>query len=109
MGDIVQLDIFGNEDPMLKKGEQIYQHSMKDGTIKRVAGKPMGEHFHYHKEAGRYWLTKNSSGVLITSSKTIKALKELVQEPEFFDETLTRERIAQAVNRWGNSKEWRNL
>ena len=38
MGDIVQLDIFGNEDPILKKGEKIYQHSMKDGTVKRVVG-----------------------------------------------------------------------
>lgn len=107
MADPVQLDIFGNEDPILKKGEAIFTHAMKDGTTRRVAGKPLNEHFHYHKEGDRYWLTKSSSGVMITSSKTIKALKELVQEPEFFDDVLTREGIARAVNRWGNRRGWK--
>lgn len=107
MGDTVQLDIFGNEDPVPKKGEAVFSHAMKDGTTKRVVGKPLNEHFHYHKEDGRYWLTKSSSGVMITSARTVKLLKELMQEPEFFDEVLTRERIAQAVNRWGNSKGWK--
>ena len=103
---IRQLDIFGNEDPVLKKGEFIAELRMKDGSTKRVVAKKLNDDFHYHKEDGLYWMTKTSSGVLITSSKTIKALKELIQEPEFFDDTLTRERIAQALNRWANSKGW---
>lgn len=107
MADILQLDIFGNADPMLKKGEFMATHRMKDGSTKRVVAKQMVDGFHYHKEDGRYWLTKTSSGVLITSATKLKSLKELVQEPEFFDETITRERIAEAVNRWGNRNFWK--
>ena len=108
MADIVhQLDIFGNEDPVLKGKEFIAELRMKDGSTKRVVAKPLTDELHYHKEDGLYWLTKTSSGVLITSAKTIKALKELIQEPEFFDEPMTREGIIAAVNRWGNRRGWK--
>lgn len=108
MADTIrQLDIYGNEDPVLKGKEFMAELSMKDGSTKRVVAKPLTDELHYYKEDGLYWLTKTSSGVLITSSKTIKALKELIQEPEFFDEPMTREGIATAVNRWANSRGWR--
>ena len=108
MADTIrQVDIFGNEDPVLKRGEFMAELRMKDGSTKRVVAKKLNEDFHYHKEQGIYWMTKTSSGVLITSSKTVKALKELMQEPEFFDIPLTRERIAQAVNRYMNAKGWK--
>ena len=102
MASVLQLDIFGGEDPVLKAGEFMAENRMKDGTMKRVVAKKLGDRFHYHKQEGRYWLTKSDSGVLITSARTIKLLKELLQEPEFFDEVLTRERAAAAVNRWAN-------
>ena len=95
------------DNVQLKRGEEIFVLRMKDGSKKKVAGKRLSPDFHYHKENGLYWMTKTSSGVLITSARTIKALKELTAEPEFFDKELTPERIIQAVNRWGNKYKWK--
>lgn len=107
MADTIrQLDIYGNEDPVLKKNEIMVELHMRDGSRKRVLSKKLTDHLSYRKENDRFWLTKTSSGVLITSSKTLKLLRELIQEPEFFDEPMSRERIADAVIRWGQKHRW---
>lgn len=107
MADTIrQLDIYGNQDPVLKGKEFMAELSMRDGSTKRVVAKKLTDQLFYHKEDGLFWLSKAPSGVLITSSRTLKAIKELIQEPEFFDEPMTREGIAAAVSRWGNRRGW---
>ena len=104
---------------------EIFKHKMKDGSIREVVGTPLSSDWHYHKERivtgqrervdkhtkrtevidethDAYWLTHTPSGKFLTSAQTVKSLKELVNEPEFFDEKLTMKRLLQAYGRWIN-------
>jgi hypothetical protein len=83
-----------------------FPHKMKDGSIKYVDGKALNQAWHYHKQDGKYWLTHTPSGKLMTNAKTLKALKELLQEPEFFSSQITIMGLWEALHRFGNRKFW---
>ena len=102
----VQLEMFDNQ-PKLSRGQKLYQHTMKDGTVLSIAGTPINDRFHYHKsQDNTYWLTHTETGKFVTSAKKVKSLKALVQEPEFFDEEISPRRLAEAVNRFFNREGW---
>jgi hypothetical protein len=81
-------------------------HTGKYGNKYWVHGKKLTQDFHYHKEDNLYWCTHTPTGLLLTSSKTIKSIKALLAEPEFFDEHLTIPRMFQAYRRYANQKGW---
>ena len=83
-----------------------FKLKMKDGTVREVEGTKLNDRFHYHKAENTYWLTHTPSGQLVTSAKKVKLLRELVNEPEFFDDQLTISRLYEAYCRWGNRHFW---
>ena len=88
------------------KAKPIFKLRMNDGTIKEVEGTKLSNDFHYHKQDNLFWLTHTRSGRLVTSAKKLKSLKELINEPEFFDEKLDVKRLHDAYVRWGNRNWW---
>lgn len=83
-----------------------FKLNMKDGSTKEVTGTPIGVDFFYHKEDGRYWLTHIKSGKLVTSARTVKLLRELANEPEFFGD-LTVRGLYKAYIRWADRNNWK--
>lgn len=96
MGDPVQL----------KKGYQWRIIPMKDGTGREVMAKDLNKDFFVYEEDGAFWLTHTKTGGMVTSGRTQKSLRELLQEPEFFEEPLSSPNLAKAINRWGNRHNW---
>lgn len=81
---------------------------MRDGSVKHCAEfKDLDANWWYRKEDGLYWITHTGSGRLLTSTRTLKAAKALLAEPEFFDERLTLKRMFQAYKRYANRAGWR--
>lgn len=79
-----------------------YNIHMKDGSKKVVTGTQLRPGFNYHKDedSGLYFLDHEKTGRYIASAVKVKELKELLQEPEFFDEKLTIRKIHAAKVRW---------
>ena len=76
--------------------------TLKNGESATVRGVRLREGvWFYHKgEDGRYYLDHEPTGRFLTSAKTVKALKELINEPEFFGNEFIA--LFDAVNRWNN-------
>lgn len=53
-----------------------------------------------------YILTHIETGHLVWSAKTQKTLKELVQEPEFFEEKIDTKLLSDAIKRYHEHKGW---
>lgn len=83
-----------------------YNIRMKDGTMKPVAGMQLRPGLNYHKDpdTGLYFLDSEKTGTYIATATKLKELKELIQEPEFFEEPLTVRNILEAVIRWTKKK-----
>lgn len=78
----------------------------KDGTKTTVKGTTLREgRWFYYKRDNRYWLTHEPTGLFLASAPTVKALRELINEPEFFQEDITK--LVDAVNRWNNKIGWK--
>lgn len=77
---------------------------MRDGSFKDVEGTVLREGLHYHKdeETKLFFLTHDKTGKYIASSNRLKEIKELIQEPEFFDDTITLRGLLDAKTRWMN-------
>lgn len=90
----------------MAKAKPIFKLKMKDGSVKEVEGTKLTDQFHYHKDEGLYWLTHTPSGMLVTSAKRVKSLKELINEPEFFDD-LTVKSMFEAYKRWTQRNQWK--
>lgn len=90
----------------MAKAKPKFKHLMRDGTVEEVEGTKLSDSFHYHKQDNIFWLTHTPSGRFVTSAKKLKSLKELINEPEFFDEKLTVTGLYEAYRRWGNRNWW---
>lgn len=89
------------------KAKPVYKLRMKDGSVSEVEGTRLTDEFHYHKSDGLFWLTHTKSGMFVTSSKKLKSLKELINEPEFFDDRITIEALYKAYIRWADRNRWK--
>ena len=80
---------------------------MYDGSIGyHDNGKALNKDWWYRKEDAVFFCTHTKSGRLLTSAKTLKSLKALLAEPEFFDETPSVARLQQAYLRWARRSNW---
>lgn len=83
-----------------------YKIRKDDGTWPEVEGYVFNEQWGIDKRAnGRYVLTHIPTGCFVDSSRTLKFLKLMVQEPEFFDEVdkTTIKSLSKAISRFRNS------
>lgn len=110
---------------------QIFKHHMREGTYEERPGVALNDEYHYdkrtitlavnsgkNKETGRqevkevkntaFYLTHTETGMLVTSSRTLKALKMLLQEPEFHQEDPSVEDLYTAYTRWFN-RDWASI
>ena len=90
----------------MAKTKPQFKHRMKDGTVELVEGTRLTDLFHYHQQDGLYWLTHTPSGMFVTSAKKVKSLRELIQEPEFFDD-ITVMGVHRAYVRWAQRNSWK--
>lgn len=91
----------------MAKTKPKFKLRMKDGSVEEVEGTKLNDNFHYHKSENLYWLTHTPSGRLVTSAKKVKSLRELINEPEFFDDNLTVTAMHKAYVRWANRNMWK--
>ena len=91
----------------MAKAKPQFKHLMKDGSVQVVEGTRLTDQFHYHSQDGLYWLTHTPSGRFLTSAKKVKSLRELINEPEFFEDRITIESLFKAYVRWGNRMGWK--
>lgn len=86
-----------------------YKIRMEDGQYKTVEGYVFNEQWGIDKrESGRFILTHIPTGCFVDSSRTMKFLKLMIQEPEFFDE-VSKETIGalgKAISRYRNEHGW---
>ena len=87
-----------------------YEIRMDDGPNKTVEGYVFNEQWGIDKRAtGRFVLTQIPTGCFVDSSRTMKFLKLMIQEPEFFDE-VNKETIgalSKAISRYRNEHGWK--
>lgn len=84
---------------------ELFTITLRNHTTEQVQGTRLREHWFYHKRDNRYWLTHEPTGLFLASAPTVKALRELINEPEFFQEDITK--LADAVSRWNNKIGWK--
>lgn len=90
----------------MAKAKPRFKHLMRDGSVELVEGTRLNDLFHYHSQDGLYWLTHTPSGRFITSSKKVKSIRELINEPEFFEE-ITVTNLYRAYQRWINRNSYK--
>lgn len=87
-----------------------YSITMNDGTKQEVEGQVFNNVWGIDKRGSAYYvLTYVPNGAFVESSKTMKLLKLLVQEPEFFDfdETIqSTVKIIGAIKRFRDKNGW---
>lgn len=80
--------------------------TLRNHTTEQVKGTTLREgRWFYHKRDNRYWLTHEPTGLFLASAPTVKALRELINEPEFFGKDITK--LVDAVSRWNNKIGWK--
>lgn len=80
--------------------------TLRNNTTEQVQGTSLREgRWFYHKQNNRYWLTHEPTGLFLASAPTVKALRELINEPEFFGKDITK--LVDAVSRWNNKIGWK--
>lgn len=79
--------------------------TLRNHTTERVQGTRLRDYWFYFKRDNRYWLTHEPTGLFLASAPTVKALRELINEPEFFGKDITK--LADAVSRWNNKIGWK--
>lgn len=80
--------------------------TLRDHTTEQVQGTSLREgRWFYFKQNNRYWLTHEPTGLFLASAPTVKALRELINEPEFFGKDITK--LVDAVSRWNNKIGWK--
>lgn len=79
--------------------------TLRNHTTEQVQGTRLRPCWFYHKRDNRYWLTHEPTGLFLASAPTVKALRELINEPEFFQKDITK--LADAVSRWNNRIGWK--
>lgn len=89
-----------------------YKINMKNGEPQEVEGYVVNEVWGIDKRANNYYvLTYIPNGCLVDSARTIKFLKMLVQEPEFFDfdgTPKTCDKLVTAISRYRNEHGWKD-
>ena len=79
--------------------------TLKNGDTEVVSGGRLRENWAYYRRNNRYWLTHEPTGLFLASAPTVKALRELINEPEFFGDDIRE--LPKAVDRWNNRIGWR--